>query len=155
MLARSFSSTNQDNTQTNSVFYDEFVAVMRSFGDGEHPIKESVQLVEKIVLHQIRAICNEVLAIAEKRGNYYPNQQDFEFLMRKNPQKVQSLRKYLKNLNRLKTKQGRMPFVDQLSIEEESSEEEHIEKYDEEKTRRLFRNDHISKILSLDTCLSL
>ncbi|CAO1414503.1 unnamed protein product [Diamesa serratosioi] len=156
---RTTSSTNQDfnnatannnNNQSGSHFFEDISSMMRGFGDAEDQKKESVILVEKIVLQQMRGLSNEVLTISHKRGSASPTQHDFEFLMRRNPVKVQRLRKYLKNLNLFKTKQGKLLKVlaDQKQ-EDTSDEDETKEKFDEEKTRRLFRGDQISKVLNI------
>jgi transcription initiation protein SPT3 len=127
-----------------------FIYDFRAFGDssvnGQH--SASIILVEKIVVQQMRAIMNEAMNVAFKRSNsLIPSQVDFEFLMRRNPAKLQRFRKYMKNVKRLKADQNQgMNFLNRLSNEDNSSDE--VEIYDVEKTRKLFRADRISQVLS-------
>lgn len=136
------------------LFYPEMESIMRGFGDCEEPQRESVILVEKIVLEQMRSILFDVIGIAVKRkGKPEPNQRDFEFLMRRNPTKILRLRKYLNDVEwyeRNKDLQnGRaQAYYEEYDDNKSDNEDEEIpKKYDEEKTRRLFRADRISKIL--------
>lgn len=129
----------------------EISILMRIYGDSvSSQNRDSIILVEKIVIQQLRGILNEVLDVAYKRtGNAVPSQIDFEFLMRKNANKKQRFRKHMKNVNRLKIepKQGYgINFLNRLAEENVSDEEQ--EMYDPERTRRLFRADRISQVLN-------
>ncbi|XP_037808484.1 transcription initiation protein SPT3 homolog isoform X2 [Lucilia sericata] len=112
----------------------EISDIMRSFGDSDQPRMESVKLVEHILQQQLR---------------------DFEFLMRNHPVKIARMRKHLKDMRILKKflsiRTGRpQDFMEDLD-QQESDEELGIdvpEMYDEDRTRRLFRADRISQILS-------
>lgn len=111
--------------------------------------------MEKIVVGQMRAIMNEAMNIAYRRSNsQIPSQLDFEFMMRRNPAKLQRFRKYMRTVCHLKTEQAKqgsavgMNFLNRLNSEEGTSGEEEQEIYDAEKTRRLFRADRISQILN-------
>ncbi|CRK99335.1 CLUMA_CG012589, isoform A [Clunio marinus] len=130
--------------------YEEISIIMRAFGDslsGQN--RDSIILVEKIVIQQLRGIINEVINVAYKRtGNIVPSQCDFEFLMRGNAANSQRFRKYMRSVNNLKSekKQGLgINFLNRI-VEDSSDEEQEI--YDAEKTRRLFRADRISQILN-------
>lgn len=144
------------------VFYNEVANIMRGFGDaeGKNQIRDSIILVEKIVNSQLKGILQEALDIAvERTGKLQPRPKDFEFLMRKNPVKIMRLKKYLKDLQFFKKRVrdmlgDRYQGMDDDTLFEQSDEESDIElteKFDEEKTRRVFRADRISQILSAGT----
>lgn len=58
--------------------------IMRGFGDCVRPLDDTVALVERILLQQLRAILNALLEAADRRcGQPKPTRTDFEFLMRK------------------------------------------------------------------------
>lgn len=131
--------------------FDEISILARAFGDSiASQNRDAIILMEKILIQQLRGILNEVMNVAYKRsGSIVPLQCDFEFLMRRNPSKIQRFRKYLKNVNSLKVdqKQGYgLSFLNRLTEENTSDEEQ--ESYDPERTRRLFRADKISQILN-------
>lgn len=139
-------------------FYQIISDIMRGFGDCERPLEESVLLVEKILLQQLRGILNEVLDVALKRkGSPHPTQRDFEFLMRNNPTKVFRLQKHVKDLQ-MKRKleevyKGRpSTYEDELdtngAMSDDDQDRDVAERYDEEKIRRLFRADRISQPLN-------
>ncbi|XP_063699355.1 transcription initiation protein SPT3 homolog [Culicoides brevitarsis] len=141
------------------VFYDQVANIMRGFGDaeGKYQIKESVIMVEKIVNAQLKGILQETIDHAfEATGKLQPRPKDFEFLMRRNPVKILRLRKYLKDLQFFKKRVrdmlgSRYQNMDDDNLFEQSDEESDLEwseKFDEEKTRRIFRADRISQILS-------
>lgn len=134
----------------------EISDIMRSFGDSDHPRMESVKLVEHILQQQLRGMFNEASLVAMKRkNNPCPSQADFEFLMRNHPVKIARMRKHLKDMRILKKflsiRTGRpQDFMEDLD-QQDSDEELGIdvpEMYDEDRTRRLFRADRISQILS-------
>jgi transcription initiation protein SPT3 len=155
---RQRSNTLYSGTKTPDIFhsneykprlFDEISILMKANGDGFVQSKEAIILIEKIAIQQLRGILNEVMNIAFKRtGIFVPSQCDFEFLMRRNPSKVSRFRKYMRNVQHLKTenKQGfGLGFLNRIA--EDTSDEEQ-ELYDAERTRRLFRADRISQILS-------
>lgn len=135
-------------------FSQEISAIMRGYGDCEQPLKESVILVEKIVIEQMRSMLIDVINVAiDRKGKPEPTQKDFEFMMRMHPTKLLRLKKYLKKLD-LKTKyqdvlSGRAAtsYSDDFD-ENHNDSEEPIEKYDEEEVRRLFRADRITLTLT-------
>lgn len=148
-------SKNDSTATYTPVFFQEISDIMRGYGDCERPLRESVILVEKIVIEQMRAILNDVINLAiERKGVPQPSQRDFEFLMRKSPVKIFRLQKHLKDL------EFRRRYQDMLSgratscndeLDGDKSDEEHddvAEKFDEEKARRLFRADRISLTLN-------
>lgn len=135
---------------------------MRGFGDAEtkYQIRESIILVEKIVNSQLKGILQEAIdVVVERTGKLQPRPKDFEFLMRKNPVKILRLKKYLKDLQFFKKRVrdmlgDRYQGIDDDTLFEQSDDESDIElteKFDEEKTRRIFRADRISQILSAGT----
>lgn len=137
------------------LYFNEISLMMRGFGDSESPEKDSVILVEKIVVQQMKSIINEVVQIAIKRtGQPQPVKKDFEFLMRRNPIKLQRMKKYIKELYEIKKAKRKVSDeLDPSNCEEDGDEsiddEEITEKYDEEKTRRLFRADHMSQCMNI------
>lgn len=131
--------------------YEEISVLMKSFGDSIfNQNRETIILVEKIVIQQLCGILNEAMTVAYKRtGSINPSQCDFEFLMRRNPAKVQKFRRHMKNVCQLKTEQKQgygLNFLNRLADGTDSDEEQEI--YDPEITRKLFRADRISQILN-------
>lgn len=148
----------QDNDYV-PMFFNEVSNIMRGFGDCElkYQIRESVILVEKVVNAQLRGILQDAVDLAVERcGKPQPRPRDFEFLMRRNPVKILRLKKYLKDLQlfrkRVRDMLGeRYQNIDDENIFEPSDDDsdiEILEKFDEEKTRRVFRADRISQILT-------
>lgn len=131
---------------------EEVSVLMKSFGDSlSSQNRDSIVLVEKIVIQQVKSILNEVMNVAYKRtGNINVTSQcDFEFFMRRHPSKAQRFRKHLKNVLQFKIEQKQgygMNFLNRMVEENNSDEEPEI--YDPERTRRLFRADRISQILN-------
>lgn len=136
------------------LFVSDISEIMRGYGDCAEPLHESVVLVEKIMIEQMRSLLIDVINISmERQGTPHPQQIDFEFLLRKYPTKLSRLQKHLFDMkfnarcNDL-MQNGTMPFPKldyELCWEEEDKERE---VYDEEKVRRIFRADRIS--LTLD-----
>lgn len=158
-LIQSNQVKNDSNQLTTSAyqpqFYQEISDIMRGYGDSEHPIRESVILIEKIVIEQMRAIMNDVINISiERKGSPAPSQRDFEYLMRNSPIKIYRLQKHLKDLEFRRRYQDMLSgratsFNDELDGEKSDEEQDDVpEKYDEEKVRRLFRADRISLTLN-------
>lgn len=157
-----------DYSTYQSKFGGRIANIMRGYGDGPRPIPESVLLVEKILAQQMRALVNDVMCMAAKRdGELNVQQCDFEFLMRRSPQKIARLRKYLKDIefrrrysDILNSKTGAIKKEqlahndgngegegDDLHDSEDINERRIREAYDEERVRRLVRADHISCML--------
>ncbi|XP_037041542.1 uncharacterized protein LOC119078173 [Bradysia coprophila] len=139
------------------IFYNEISDIMRGFGDCQKPLKESIILVDKILLQQLRGILQEVIQLAvERKGKPEPSLRDFEFLMRKNPVRVYRLQHYLTNLQKIRRIQEMNNVIpssyhNELESNEDAEDEEDRtipeQKNDEEKLRRHFRADRISQIL--------
>lgn len=159
LLNQSFVQSNQQKSDPNAdytpIFFQEVSDIMRGYGDCDRPLRESVILVEKIVIQQMRSILNDVINLAiDRKGKPHPTQRDFEFLMRKHPVKIFRLQKHLKDLEFRRRYQdimsGRAASFNEEFDGEKSDEEpdEMPEKYDEDKVRRLFRADRISLTLN-------
>lgn len=137
-----------------SIFFNEVSDIMHGFGDCEQPLKESVLLVEGILQQQLNAIMSAVIQVAsQRRGEVKVTQGDFEYLMRKSPEKIYRMQKHLRDLGLRKRIQemltGRQATLpDDPEGSERGGEREVAEKYDEERSRRLFRADRISQILT-------
>lgn len=138
------------------IFFKEISDMMRGFGDCQRPLKESVILVEKILLQQMRGILQEVVQLAVNRTNKpEPRLRDFQFLMRKSPTRLYRLHHYLISLHRIRQMQdNRNGIPSNYRLELESNDDEDLRDiviaeqiYDEEKVRRFFRADRISQIL--------
>lgn len=132
---------------------EEVAILMRASGDCQNTqSKESINLVEKIVIQQLLGIINEVVTVAFKRtGSLIPSQCDFEYLMRKSPAKLQRFRRYMKTVSKLKSVEvkqgcGKINFLNRLADDIASDDDEEV--YDPEKIRRMFRADRISQVLN-------
>lgn len=144
------------------VFYDEISDIMRGFGDCDQPLRTTVNLVDKILLQQLRGILQDAIESAvERKTEPKPSLKDFYKILRKNPVKMYRLQKHIKDLKdkRLKYQlllqlEGRSigMYQDELDTDGQHSDDDVdrsiTEKYDEEKLRRLFRADRISQTLN-------
>lgn len=136
------------------LFFDDISSILRGHGDGPEPIKETVILVEKILLQQLRAIVNLLLEIAyERKKTYQPSLKDVEYLMRLHPQRIYRLKKHLSELQYIMKIQdlraGRIRNeMNIMDVSEDEDPQPIVEKYDEEKTRRIFRVDRITQFLN-------
>lgn len=159
LLNQGFVQSNQQksdpNTDYTPIFFQEISDIMRGYGDCDRPLRESVILVEKVVIQQMRSILNDVINLAiERKGKPQPTQRDFEFMMRKHPVKIFRLQKHLKDLEFRRRYQDIMSgratsFNEEFDVDKSDEETDEIpEKYDEEKVRRLFRADRISLTLN-------
>ncbi|XP_070493638.1 transcription initiation protein SPT3 homolog [Chironomus tepperi] len=152
-------NNNNSNNEYKSKIYDEIAILMRSFGDisdSSLQIRESIILVEKILIQQLQEILENAMNNAHKRtGSFVPNQLDFELLMVKNKPKLARFRKYMRNIQKIQRKNEQkhagsnydMNFLNQIA-EENKSDDEEIN--DTENMRRLYRADRISQILSVE-----
>lgn len=153
-VANAAQTANQEKPEYVPQFMQEISDIMRGYGDCEKPLHDSVILVEKIVIEQMRAILVDVINISiERKGKAQPTQKDFEFMMRKHPTKLFRLQKHLKDLDFKRRYQDMLsgrPMAYSEDYDEENFEEpeEVPERYDEEKVRRLFRADRISLTLN-------
>lgn len=135
-------------------FKQEISDIMRGYGDCEKPLPESIILVEKIVLEQMRSLLNDAINLAMNRcGRPQPLQRDFEFMLRRAPTKLFRFQKYLKDLElkrRYEDMLGGRPMTYSEDFDEDNFEEpeEVPEKLDEEKVRRVFRANRISLLLN-------
>lgn len=150
-----------ESTEFTPMFSTEVSDIMRGYGDAEDPLPETVALVEKITWQQLRVLVNEATRVALQRpkGKAAPQQRDFEYLMRRHPQRIHRFQKHLKHLRCMKDLQLRKNLAEVVSqsrhaeaLTKENSDEETDrvvdELYDHEKTRRIFRADRISQILN-------
>lgn len=134
--------------------FSEISILLRANGDGflDQQNRDAIILVEKLVIQQLRGIISEATDVAFKRsGSTVPSQCDFEFMMRRNPAKLQRFKRYMKNVHKLKLEQKQgigIEFLNRLAEDNTNEEDEREVIYDPEKTRRLFRADRISTILS-------
>lgn len=145
----------------NPSFFHEISNIMRGSGDCDRPLTESVLLIEKIVQQQLKGILNDAIETAIRRkGSSNPTQSEFEFLMRKHPVRISRMRKHIKDVNLLqkilklqqnfsnRALQQQNTDIDSNHNSDDDIEGDILNRYDEEKTRRLFRADRISQTLS-------
>lgn len=131
-------------------FGKEISDIMRGYGDCEKPLTQTVILVEKIVIEQMRALLIDVINVAlDRKGKPEPKQTDFEFMMRKHPTKLFRFQKHLFEIDFRLRYHNMINGKFQIENIEEEEPEAVPEKYDEEKTRRLFRADRISLTLDM------
>lgn len=148
------------STEYKSKIYDEISILMRAFGDvcdSSLQSRESVILVEKILIQQLKDILDAVTNVAFKRtGSFIPNQLDFELLMHRNKVKLTRFRKYMRNIQKVQCKSEQnsgnydINFLNRISEDNGCNNEDEHELYDAEKIRRLYRADRISQILSAE-----
>lgn len=79
-----------------SVTYsDEIRDMMFAFGDSIRPKRETAEILEELVLEQMREILFRAQEVAERRQNAQIGLEELLFLQRRQPVKVQRLLKYL------------------------------------------------------------
>lgn len=154
------SSSSSSINEYKTKLFDEIAILMRAFGDVSDvnlQIKESIILVEKILIHQLKSILELVLEISSNRGCSIPQQIDFEYMMHRNKPKLIRFRKYMRNIRRVQYKNEQKQqhganfdanFLSRTSEENDDSDADEQEVYDAEKIRRIYRADRISQILS-------
>lgn len=134
---------------------------MRAGGDSDagSQYRDSIILVEKILIQQLRCIMEIAMDIANCRSNgssLLPTIQDFEYLLHRNKPKLVRFRKYIKKVQKLQIKsEQKQPgasasgyginFLNRIT---DDTDEEEEEVFDSEKLRRMYRADRISQILS-------
>lgn len=132
------------------VFYQEVSDIMRGYGDCAEPLRESVILVEQIIIQQVSSILNDAINCAiERCGQPTPAQCDFERLMWRRPKRISRLRKHLGDLELrrryLAMLRGQQcPRTAEDAAVSDPPLELVREGHDEERVRRLFRADRIS-----------
>lgn len=145
--------TQQTADITAPLFTQEISEIMRGYGDCESPLTESVILMEKIVVQQMRSLLHDLIDIAYQRtGKPHPAQVDVEFLMRKQPTKIHRMRSHLKFFEQRLRYTDLMNGRPVVNSEEQDISDDDVEqisiKHDDEKMRRLFRADRISLTLN-------
>ncbi|GLV42639.1 Spt3 [Carabus blaptoides fortunei] len=83
-----------DNT-TSISYCDKISLMMFGFGDSQKPNPETVQLVESVVLKQLREIVHEAAKNANRRSVKTIHPEDIIFLLRHDRHKMQRFVKYL------------------------------------------------------------
>lgn len=143
--------------------YEEISILMRASGDADaiSQYRDSIILVEKILIQQLRCIMDIAMDIASCRCNgssHLPTIQDFEYLLHRNKPKLIRFRKYMRNVQKLQIKNEQkqaggsaagsygINFLNRITDDIDEEEEEEV--FDSEKLRRMYRADRISQILS-------
>lgn len=135
------------------LFEKEIMDLMISNGDCLEPEIGSVRVIEKILKKEMHELFHEACRIAdERRESPIPSQQDFEYLMRNNPTRVNRMRKALKNMQIMEGLQKIHKTATPSNLNLDYFRIQMCclppETYDEEKARRLFRADRISLLLT-------
>lgn len=132
------------------LFEKEISDLMKSNGDSLNFQEiSSVHLIEKILQKEMHGIFYEASKAAdERRNSNVPIQADFEHIMRNNPIRVSRLRKALKNMQIMEGLQKMHKTSTPLNLDFRIQMLVPPEMYDDEKTRRIFRTDRISLLLS-------
>ena len=156
------SPTTTNNRRQNSVqevlrprLYEEISILMRASGDIDS-LRDSIILVEKILIQQLRCVLDTAMDIASCRSNGTSllfNAQDFEYLLHRNKPKLIRFRKYIRNAKKIQIKNEQkqsggsygINFVNSFADDDAEQDEE---VFDSEKLRRMYRADRISQILS-------
>lgn len=132
------------------LFEKEISDLLKSNGDSLN-VQEigSVHLIEKILKKEMHGIFYEAARTADaRRDSNVPIQEDFEYIMRSSPIRVSRMRKSLKNMQIMEGLQKMHKNSTPLNLDFRIQMWVPPETYDEEKTRRLFRADRISLLLS-------
>lgn len=132
------------------LFEKEISDLMKSNGDSLNFQEiSSVHLIEKVLKKEMHHIFYAASKAAdERRDSSVPIQEDFEYAMRRNPIRVSRMRKALKNMQIMEGLQKMHKNSTPLNLDFRIQMWVPPETYDEEKTRRLFRADRISLLLS-------
>lgn len=79
---------------TKGLFTKDLTTMMYGFGDDQTPYKESVELVEEIMVDYVAQTMEKAIASATSRGGK-PTTEDLIFLVRKDPKKFSRVRELL------------------------------------------------------------
>lgn len=124
---------------------------MRASGDAEASLqqRESIVLVEKILIQQLRGVLDVAMDVVNFRTNgasSLPTIQDFEYLLLRNKPKLLRFNKYMKNVQKMQVKSEQkkagggegfgLNFLNRVS-EDNTDEDDEEEVFDSEKLRRL------------------
>lgn len=96
---------NLEPTNETTNFQKEITLMMHGFGDNPNPNAATVLLVENIVLHQLRSLVQEALAISINRESKLIKNFDIIFIMRRNPYKLKRLHDYQSKLELISQRQ--------------------------------------------------
>lgn len=121
--------------------FDEVSIMARACGDAPNQNKDAILLIERILIQQLRGMINEAMNVAFKRAESIVfSSADIEFLLRKNPAKVQRFKQFMQNIKTLyQLKVEKLHFLNR----DEDDDNEEPEIFDAEKIRRLCRADRI------------
>lgn len=140
----------EETSREEFLFEKEISDIMKSNGDSlDFQEIKSVHLIEKIVRKEMHGIFYAASKTAdERRDSLVPIQEDFEYVMRNNQIRVSRMRKALKNMQIMEGLQKMHKNSTPLNLDFRIQMWVPPETYDEEKTRRLFRADRISLLLT-------
>lgn len=155
-------SRRQNSVQEKPRLFEEISILMRASGDADASSqhRDSIILVEKILIQQLRCIMDIAIDVASCRSNgssLLPTIHDFEYLLHRNKPKLIRFRKYMRNVQKLQIKNEQkqagsgtagsygINFLNRIT---DNMDEEEEEVFDSEKLRRMYRADRISQILS-------
>lgn len=148
----------RQNSQDRSKLFEEISIIMRASGDADASLqqRDSIVLVEKILIQQLRAVIDmsmEIVNIRTNGSSSLPTIQDFEYLLHRNKPKLIRFHKYMKNVQKMQVKSEQkqgggggggggsgdslgLNFLNRIS-DENTDEDEEEEVFDSEKLRRM------------------
>ena len=88
-------------TKRQKRFRKEVASIMYGFGDAWNPLKESVDLLEKLSVEYIHRLTHRAAEVAAVRGKL--DTESFVFLIRKDPKKMGRVRELLKMFEEINT----------------------------------------------------
>lgn len=84
-----------ENSSSTGWYTSEVQKMMHGFGDSKHPLKETAELVEKIVKEQLIQLLNMLLEVSAKINSKKIDVKEFLILLRHNPVKLRRFCTYL------------------------------------------------------------
>ena len=149
-------TTNNSRRQNSqSSLFQEISILMHASGDADASLqqRDSIVLVEKILIQQIRLVFDIAMDVVNFRTNNassLPTIEDFDYLLHRNKPKLIRFRKYMKNVQKIQVKNEQkkagaagsgdnsfgLNFLNRIS-EDNTDEEDEEEVFDSEKLRRM------------------
>lgn len=141
------------NEQKSSHLLEEVAILMKASGDSvEQQQRDSIVLVEKILIQQLRSVLELAMDVCHYRtsGNSStPTIQDFEYLLHRNKPKLIRFRKFMRNVQKMQIKKSEpkqpggsggnfgVNFLNRLTDDSVTTDNEEEEIFDSEKIRRM------------------
>lgn len=148
-------NNNRQNNQERSRLFEEISILMRASGDADASLqqRDSIVLVEKILIQQLRLVLDIAIDVVNFRTNNassLPTIEDFDYLLHRNKPKLIRFHKYMKNVQKIQVKNEQkkaggvgagsgdfgLNFLNRIS-EDNTDEDDEEEVFDSEKLRRM------------------